>query len=104
MTPQILVFSILLIASLIVLVPGYLIKTRKQLSLIAGLDVSKVKDKDALASTVGGGLQTLGLVEIAISFLLLEFQTSIPLWIGLFIAASLIGFVYIFISARRYFN
>jgi hypothetical protein len=93
---------ILLDASLIVLLFGYLIGARKQLSLIAGLDVSKVRDSDGLARWVGRGLLTIGVLDLVISLTLLATSFNPALVIVAYVAVSLAGAVVLLSRVGRY--
>lgn len=59
--------GILLFISFIVMMLSYLIGTCQQFSLIAGLDESKVRDRDGLARLFRGWLLALGTAELLIS-------------------------------------
>lgn len=62
---------ILLGMSLLIILPGYLIRFKHKVEIIAGYDPKRVKDKAGLAKWVGSNLLALGfigLVTTAIAF------------------------------------
>lgn len=104
MNPRILAAVILLVVSLIVLLFGYLIGSRKQLSLIAGLDVSKVRDSDGLARWIGTGLLSIGVLDLLISLALFADSVRTTLLIVTYVVVSLVGAVALLIRMPRYLS
>jgi hypothetical protein len=104
MDPRVLAAFILLDASFIVLLFGYLIGFRKQLSLIAGLDVSKVRDSDGLARWAGRGLLIIGVLDLLISLTLLATSMNPTPLIAAYLVMSLGGAAILVIGTRRYLN
>jgi hypothetical protein len=102
MHPRFPAATILLIVSLIVSMIGYRIGTRKQLSLIAGLDESKVRDCDGLARWVGTGLLRVGALELLISLALFAVSDRAPLLILAYVVVSLVGAVALLVRMPRY--
>jgi hypothetical protein len=104
MDPHLLTATILLASSLVVLAIGYLIGCRKQLSLIAGLGVSKVRDGDGLARWVGTGLLCIGALDLLLSLALFAAPVGEPLVIAAYVAVSLGGAVVLLSRVRRYLS
>src|SRR5262245_3176265 len=95
---------ILLEASLIVLMLGYLIRAHKQLSLIAGLDVSKVRERDGLARWIGTGLLVIGMLDLLISLVVIIASAGTALLIIAYVAVNLVGAVTLLTRVRRYLS
>jgi hypothetical protein len=102
MGEHILVAIILVAASLVVLMMGYLIGSLKQLSLIAGLDVSRVRDRDGLARWVGRGLLGIGVLDLLAGLAVFVTPDLAALLVIAYVAVSLAGAAVLLLGMRRY--
>lgn len=93
---------ILLAVSLIVAILGYRIDARRQISLIAGLDVAQVRDRDGLAQWVGRGLQVIGATELLIGVALFVSPFPPTPLICAYVAVSLLGAAVLLLRMKRY--
>jgi len=93
---------IVLVVSLLVLLIGYLIGARKQLNLIAGLNMEQVKDADGLAKWIGNGLLGLGLIDLIISVLMLAVAIQTR-WFVIVLVVLNIGGAGVLLSRLRRF-
>lgn len=104
MAPQIIGGIIMLVASVIVLVIGYQIRFQRRLSLIAGLEVSRVRDPDGLARWIGTGLLAVGGLELLLGLVLLvRWAPVVPLILA-YVGVSIAGMVLLLTRMRRYFG
>jgi hypothetical protein len=93
---------VLLVISFTFLGLSYVIGVCKQLSLIAGLEESKVRDRDGLARWVGRGQLSIGLLDLVISLLLLTTSmNAVPLIVA-FAVVSAGGIAVLAIGSQRY--
>jgi hypothetical protein len=104
MEPRTLAAIILVAVSGMVLLIGHRIGAGKQLSLIAGLDGSMVRDRDGLARWIGTGLLCIGVLELLISLTLLATSVDPALMIVAYVVVSLLGAAVLLIRMRRYFG
>jgi hypothetical protein len=102
MGPQVVAAFVLLFISFIVLLMSYLIGTRREFSLIAGLDVSKVRDSDGLARLFRRWLLSLGALGLLISLAVFVPPVPLVLPIVLFAVLHLAGIVGLVIRTQRY--
>src|SRR5262249_40856960 len=103
MNPHLLLAAMILVAaSLVVLLMGYLIGSLKELSLIAGLDVSKVRDSDGLARWIGRGLLSIGMLDLLIGLALFVIPVPPALLVIAYVVVSLVGAAVLQIGMRRY--
>lgn len=104
MEPRLLAAAILLGVSLLVLIIGYRIGFRKQLSLIAGLDVARVRDSDGLARWIGTGLLSIGALDLLISLALFSASVATVPAILAYVVVSLVGAVVLLLRMPRYLS
>jgi hypothetical protein len=102
MGEHILVAIILVAASLVVLLMGYLIGSLKELSLIAGLDVSRVRDRDGLARWIGRGLLGIGVLDLLVGLAVFVTPDLGALLVIAYVAVSLAGAAVLLVGMRRY--
>jgi hypothetical protein len=93
---------ILVAASLVVLLMGYLIGSLKELSLIAGLDVSRVRDRDGLARWVGRGLLGIGVLDMLAGLAVFVTADLAALLVIAYVAVNLAGAAVLLVGMRRY--
>src|SRR5258708_34407014 len=97
MNPTLVIGIVFLCVSAILTLFGYLIAVKKQLSLIAGYDPNRVKDKEGLAKWVGNGIMIMGGLEILISLLIFVFPPNvIPVLALAFVIVNIGGVVVLF--------
>jgi hypothetical protein len=99
---HILVAIILVAASLVVLMMGYLIGSLRELSLIAGLDVSRVRDRDGLARWVGRGLLGIGVLGLLAGLAVFVTPDLAALMVIAYVAVNLAGAAVLLVGMRRY--
>lgn len=104
MGPKEIVGTVFVFVSIILLVLGYLIGTRKQLNLIAGLDTAQVSNPDGLAQTVGSGLLIFGVVDLVIGLLALALTVQTRWFIAALVIINVVGAVVLFIRARPFWS
>jgi hypothetical protein len=101
--PQHVVTAIILVAaSLVVLLMGYLIGSLKELSLIAGLDVSRVRDRDGLARWIGRGLLGIGVLDLLVGLTVFVAADLGALLVIAYVAVNLAGAAVLLVGMRRY--
>ena len=104
MGPQVVAAFVLMIISSIVLLLSYLIGYCREFSLIAGLDVSKVRDSDGLARLILRWLLSLGTLEMLISLVVFVTPVGLVLLIVLFAVLHVAGIVGLVIRSQRYLD
>src|SRR5215471_16108193 len=102
MTPEMVNAFVLLTASVIVLTFGYLIAFRKRITLIAGLDVSKVRDSDGLARWVGRGLLGIGVLGVLIGLAGFVAPGPAAQLVIAYVSVNLGGAAVLLVGMRRY--
>jgi hypothetical protein len=102
MGPEVVPAIVLVFISSIVLLMSYLIGTRRQFGLIAGLEVSRVRDSDGLARLVRAWLLGLGTLELLVSLVVFVAPGAIVLLIAGFAALHLAGIAALAIRSQRY--
>jgi hypothetical protein len=104
MDQQIVAGIILVLSSFVVMLIGYAIGYRKELSLIAGLDESKVRDRDGLARWVGRGLLGIGVLDVLVSLAMFVPSVGGALVVVTYVGVNLVGAAVLLSRVRRYLS
>jgi hypothetical protein len=102
MSPHIWAAVILLAVSWIVVILGYRIGSRQQLWWIAGLEVSKVRDRTGLARWVGTGLMSIGVLDLLISLAVFAASDRFAVLVVAYVVVNVVGAVALLMGMRRY--
>jgi hypothetical protein len=92
---------VLFVGSLFLLM-SYVAGVCKHFSMIAGMDETKIRDRDGLARLLGKGLVIIGMLQLLIGLALLTTSVSAPLLIVAAVVVHLTGLVVVAIRSQRY--